>query len=182
MSARWERSVGQAGASVSPVRSASACASILSMPRGADQVLGAGGDGVVVAGGQVAEQLVRVGLLAQRGGRGDRRAVAAQHLGDPVERGRRDQCLGPDQVVRVAVAGDVEIKVVGELAAGERDVEQVAVFVAGEHDVAGAGGDALGAVDGGGVAELDRLGDVVGGQGDGLAELVVDHGAGSRRR
>ena len=35
--------------------------------------------------------------------------------------------------------------------------------------VAGVGGDALGAVDGGGVAEFDGVGDVVGGQG----ELVV---------
>ena len=43
----------------------------------------------------------------------------------------------------------------------------------------GAGGDALRAVDSGGVAELDRLGDVVGGQSDGLAELVVDHAQGA---
>ena len=81
--------------------------------------------------------------------------------------------------MRVAVAGDVEVEVVGELATRQRDVEQVAVFVTGEDDVAGAGGDALGAVDGGGVPELDGLGDVVGGQGDGLAELVVDHAQGA---
>jgi len=42
-------------------------------------------------------------------------------------------------------------------ASGERQVEEVAVLLAGEDDVAGAGGDALGAVHGGGVAEVACL-------------------------
>ena len=64
---------------------------------------------------------------------------------------------------------DLDPGVVGVPAAGEHGVGLLAGLVAGEEAVAGVGGDALGGVDGGGVAEFDGLGDVVGGQG----ELVV---------
>ena len=64
----------------------------------------------------------------------------------------------------VAVADDLEVEVVGVPAAGEHGVELLAGLLPGEQAVHGVGGDALGAVDGGGVAEAGRGSDVVGGQ------------------
>ena len=76
----------------------------------------------------------------------------------------------------VAVADDLEVEVVGVPAAGEHGVELLPGFLAGEQAVHGVGGDALGAVDGGGVAETGRGGDVVGGQPDGQLAAVVPDG------
>ena len=70
------------------------------------------------------------------------------------------------------------------MAAGHRDVECLAGEHVGADDVAGAlgvaaaGGHALGRVDGGGVAQGDVFGDVVGGQGDDAAAAQM---AGSKR-
>jgi hypothetical protein len=66
-----------------------------------------------------------------------------------------------DQGVRVAVADDDQVGVVGFASAGEHGVGLLAGFVAGEHAVHGVGGDALGGVGGGRVAEFDGLGDVI---------------------
>ena len=71
--------------------------------------------------------------------------------------------------MRVAVADDLEVEVVGVPAAGEHRVELLPGLLPGDQAVHGVGGDALGGVDGGGVAELGRGADVVGGQPDGAA-------------
>ncbi|VBA62347.1 hypothetical protein LAUMK41_05738 [Mycobacterium attenuatum] len=69
----------------------------------------------------------------------------------------------------VLLAGG-QVDVVFGAAAGQRDVEQLAGQGGCTDDVAGElGGEALGEVDGGGVAEGDVFGDVIGGQGDALA-------------
>ena len=62
---------------------------------------------------------------------------------------------------------------VGVPATRHRDVEQLACLVAGDHGVGGVGGHPLGGVDGGRVAELDVVADVVGGQRHGLAAVEV---------
>ena len=171
-SARWERSVGQAGQSVRPSTRVSAASS--SAPHGGlpEDLFGAEGDGVEVAGGGVAQLGHGAGVFAQGGGGRDGRGVAGQDLGELVERGRGDQGLGADHAVRVAVGADREVEVVGVAAAGGGHVELGAVLLAGEDGVRGVDGDALGAVDGGGVAELHvPVGDVVGGQADRAAQL-----------
>ena len=73
----------------------------------------------------------------------------------------RVEVLGADDGVRVAVADDLQVQVVGVPAAGEHRVQLLAGLGAGGDAVHGVGGDALGAVDGGGVAELGGGGHVV---------------------
>ena len=53
----------------------------------------------------------------------------------------------------IAVADDLEVEVVGVPAAGEHGVQLWSRFLPGHQAVHRVGGDALGAVDGGGVAE-----------------------------
>ena len=74
-----------------------------------------------------------------------------------------DEGAGDRSGVRIRSA-DLEPGVVGGPSAREHGVGELAGLVSGEETVAGVGGDALGGVDGGGVAEFDRLADVVGGQ------------------
>ena len=77
--------------------------------------------------------------------------------------------------MRVAVADDLQVKVVGGPAAGEHGVQLLPGLLPGSEAVHGVGGDALGGVDGGGVAEAGRVADVVGGESDGeLAAVVPD--------
>ena len=77
--------------------------------------------------------------------------------------------------MRVAVADDLKVEVVGGPAAGEHGVQLLPGFLPGEQAVHGVGGDALGGVDGGGVAEAGRLADIVGRESDGeLAAGVPD--------
>ena len=58
--------------------------------------------------------------------------------------------------MRVAVADDLEVEVVGVPAAGEHGVQLLPGLLPGHQAVHGVGGDALGGVDGGGVAESGR--------------------------
>ena len=69
--------------------------------------------------------------------------------------GRRARCdgVGSDDAVGVAVADDLKVEVVGVPAAGQHGVQLLPGFLAGEQAVHGVGGDALGGVNGGGVAE-----------------------------
>ena len=76
----------------------------------------------------------------------------------------------------VAVADDLEVEVVGVPAAGEHGVQLLPGLLPGQQAVHGVGGDALGGVDGGGIAETGRGRDVVGGQPDGEVAAGVPHG------
>jgi len=55
--------------------------------------------------------------------------------------------------VRVAVADDLEVEVVGMPAAGEHGVKQLPRLLPGQQAVHGVGGDALRTVNSGGVPE-----------------------------
>ena len=65
------------------------------------------------------------------------------------------RCRSND-AVRVAVADDLQVKVVGVPAAGEHGVQLLPGLMPGQQAVHGVGGDALGRMDGGGVAETGR--------------------------
>ena len=153
-------------------------------PVGAGLERGDGGGAEVVFGGDVEGVEVAGGRRRRAGAVGSAcsRAVVVAETGASSRarmRSRRSVAVGgrtlsgSDDVVRVAVADDLEVDVVGGGAAGEHRVELLAGLVAGGQAVAGVGGDALGAVDGGGVAELGGRGDVVGGQGDASAGAGV---------
>ena len=77
--------------------------------------------------------------------------------------------FGPDQAVRVTVADDLQVNVVRDPAPGQHGVQLLPGFLAGDQAVHGVGGDPLRGVHGGGVAQLDRLGDIAGRQIDGAA-------------
>ena len=64
----------------------------------------------------------------------------------------------------VAGGGGADPGVVGVAAAGQADVERFSGAAGGDDEVGFVDGEALGAVDGDGVAEFDVFGDVVGGQ------------------
>src|SRR5215210_2372922 len=77
--------------------------------------------------------------------------------------------------MRVAVADNLEVEVVGVPAAGEHGVQLLAGFLPGQQAVHGVGGDTLGRVDGGGVAETGRAAHIATRQPDGqLAAVVPD--------
>jgi hypothetical protein len=88
--------------------------------------------------------------------------VASECLSEQLGRGARRDAVGSDEGVWVAVADDLQVEVVGGPAAGEHGVELLARLLVGEQAVHGVGDDALGGVDGGGVAETGRGSDVVG--------------------
>ena len=82
--------------------------------------------------------------------------------------------------MRLTGSGGGHVEVVGGPAAGEGHVEEPAVLTAREDGVGGVDGDALGAVDGGGVAELEVAArEVVAGQVDGPPQLLVPEPGGS---
>jgi hypothetical protein len=58
--------------------------------------------------------------------------------------------------VRVAVADDLEVKMVGAPAAGQHGVQLLPGLLAAEQAVYGVGGDALGGMDGCGIAQTGR--------------------------
>jgi hypothetical protein len=77
--------------------------------------------------------------------------------------------------VRVAVADDLEVEVVGVPAAGEHGVQQLSGLLPGQQAVHGVSGDALSRMDGGGIAETGRLAHILNWQPDGqLAAGVPD--------
>ena len=166
--------MGQAGASVSPSTSSSAACSRRCDEVGACGLFGGVAEGVAVAGDGVRESVGRVGEGAGGRGGGGVVLVAGEDAFEEVGGGRRDDRLGPDEGVGVAVADDFEVDVVGVPAAGEHRVQLLAGFGAGGDAVQDVGGDALGAVDGARVAEFDGLGDVAGGQDHGLPVGLVD--------
>ena len=75
----------------------------------------------------------------------------------------------------VAVADDLEVEVVGVPAAGEHGVQLLPGLLPGQQPVHGVGGDALGRMDGGGIAETGRGAHIVDRQPNGqLAAVVPD--------
>ena len=110
--------------------------------------------------------------VAKHGARGAGRFIAGEDLLQHL--GRRARCdgVGSDEGVRVAVADDLEVEVVGCPAASEHGVQLLPGLLPGSKPVHGVGGDALGGVDGGGVAEARRSIDVVGGESDRVVAAV----------
>src|SRR4051794_7585429 len=76
----------------------------------------------------------------------------------------------------VAVADDLEVEVVGLPAPGEHGVQLLPGLLSSSDAVHGVGGDALGGVDGGGIAETGRLMYVIAGQPDGQVAAGVPRG------
>src|SRR3954462_4042354 len=80
-----------------------------------------------------------------------------------------------DGGVGVAVSEDRQVEVVGGRSAGEHCVQLLVWSATGDEAVHGVGGDALGGVDGGRIAEFDGRPDVVGWQGGNRAGAEVFH-------
>ena len=76
----------------------------------------------------------------------------------------------------VAVADDLEVEVVGVPAAGEHRVQLLPGLLPRCEAVRRVGGDALGRMDGGGIAETGRLADIVGGESDRAVAAGVPDG------
>ena len=77
--------------------------------------------------------------------------------------------------MRVAVPDDLQVEVVGDPAAGQHGVQLLPGLRAGDQAVHGVGGDPLRAVHGGGVAQLNRLLHIAGGQPNSAAVAAVPH-------
>ena len=89
---------------------------------------------------------------------------------------------GGVHAVVVAGVGFADVGVVAGLAAGHGDVEEFAGEPAfADEGVAGVDGDSLGAVGGGGVAELGGLGEIAGAQDDACAGVLAGACDGSVR-
>ena len=124
---------------------------------------GGDGEGVEVAVDRGGELQCGVGVVAGDAGGGLGGFVAGEDGFEDVGGGRWGVLFGADDVVYFAVADYLEVEVVAAAAAGDGGLGELAGFLAGEQGVAGVGGDALGGVDGGGVAEFDRRVHVGGG-------------------
>ena len=124
---------------------------------GSDELLGRDMKAVGVALDGVEQPGSWVAEFSQQCGGGGRGVVAGEDLLQDL--GRRAGCdgFGSDEGVRVAVADDLKVEVVGGPSAGEHGVQLLAGLLPGEQAVHGVGGDALGGVDGGGVAETGRV-------------------------
>src|SRR5215207_4377692 len=121
---------------------------------------------------EAASQVVRGLFLPADGGRGGGEAAAEQDPAQHVSSGVLTD-VGLEDLVGVAVAADRQVEVVGSPAAADHGVELFAGHQLVDEAVGGVGGNALGGVDGGGVAERDRLPYVVTGQGHGFAGAAV---------
>jgi hypothetical protein len=146
---------------------------------GAEELFGRDVEPVNVALDRLVEPHRRVLKLTQQGGGGDGRVVAGEDLLQGLGRSWGCDGFGPDHSVRVTVADDLEVEVVGVPAAAEHGVELLAGLLPCEQSVHGVGRNPLSAVDRGGVAETGRFADVVGGQLDGAVAAVVPDGQGT---
>jgi hypothetical protein len=102
--------------------------------------------------------------------------VAVEDLLQGLGRCAGCDCFGPDEGVRVAVADDLKVEMVGDPPSGEHGVQLLPCLLSSYEAVHGVGGDALGGVDGGGVAESGRGLNVVGGEPFGEAAAGVPDG------
>ncbi|WP_343834553.1 hypothetical protein [Micropruina glycogenica] len=110
------------------------------------------------------EELRRVVLLAELGAGRHGRVVVGERPLQPLDSSEQVDRVGVCERVRVAVADDLEVEVVRPPSAGEHRVQLLPGLLAGRQSVHAVGGEPLGTVDRGGVAELDAPADVVGGQ------------------
>ena len=101
---------------------------------GAGEVVGGDVQGVVVAGGGLAEPQGGIVLIGLLGGGGAGGTVAGQDRFKAVGRGSRVDEFGPDHAVRVAVADDLQVEVVGVPAAGRHRVQLLPRLVADSGD------------------------------------------------
>ena len=99
---------------------------------GSEELFGCDVEAVGVALDRLEEPGRWVVELAQHGAGGDRRFIPGEDLLQRL--GRRARCdgLGSDESVRVAVADDLEVEVVGVPAAGEHRVQLLAGFLPGQ--------------------------------------------------
>src|SRR4029453_10478337 len=139
------------------------------------ELFGCDVEGVEVAGGAMAEQDRRVVLLPLQCGRGKWGGVTGQDLLKQLGCGSQFVVRGSQDCVRVSVADHGEIEVVGGAAAGQHGAELLPRLRAGSEAVHAVDSDALGAVDGAGVAEFGDTADVVSWQGHSAAVLCVPH-------
>ena len=90
---------------------------------------------------------------AQHSAGGDRRFIAGDDLLQRLGRGARCDGVRSDEGVRVAVADDLKVEVVGMPAAGQHRVQLLPGLLPGHQAVHRVGGDALRGVNSGGVTE-----------------------------
>ena len=138
---------------------------------GSDELFGGGVQPVGVALHRLMEPDRGVAELPELGGGGGGGVVAGQDLFEHFGGGAGCDGVGSDDGVWVAVADDLQVQVVGGPSAGEHGVQLLPGFLAGDQAVHGVGGDALGGMDRGRIAQPGRLGDVAGGEPGG--ELVA---------
>ena len=125
--------------------------------------------GVDVALDGVAEPDGGILLFSQYGAGGSWGVVSGQDVFEQLGRGGGAYRVGPDEGVRVAVADQLQVDVVAEPSAGAHGVQLLPRLVAGDQAVHGVGGDPLGGVNRGGVAQFHGIAYVAGGQLDGAA-------------
>jgi hypothetical protein len=102
--------------------------------------------------------------------------VAGEDLFEQLGRGAGCDGVGSNEGVRVAVADDLQVQVIRGLSAGEHRVQLLPGLLSCGQAMHGVGGDALGAVDGGGVAKAGRGLNVVGGEPCGEVAVAVSDG------
>jgi hypothetical protein len=113
--------------------------------------------------------------LAQHGAGGDRRFIASNDLLQRLAWCARCDGVGSDEGVGVAVSDHLEVEVVGVPAAGEHRVQLLLGLLPGQQAVHRVSGDALGGMDGAGVAETGRGAHIVKRQPNGQPAAVVPH-------
>ena len=131
---------------------------------GSDELFGGDVQPVGVALHRLMQPDRGVAELPELGGGGGGGVVAGQDLFEQFGGGAGCDGFGSDDGVRVAVADDLQVQVIGGPSAGEHGVQLLPGFLPGDQAVHGVGGDALGGMDRGRIAQLGRLGDVVGGE------------------
>jgi hypothetical protein len=101
--------------------------------------------------------------------------VSGQDLFEQLGRGRGSYGVGSDEGVRVALADQLQVDVVAAPCPCAHGVELLPRFVAGDQAVHGVGGDPLGGMNRGGVAEFDPIPYVAGRELDGAAGTATLH-------
>ena len=136
-------------------------------------MLGGHVQGVDVALDGVAEPDGGILLLSQQGACRSWGVVSGQDVFEQLGRGGGAYRVGPDEGVRVAVADQLQVDVVAEPSPGAHGVQLLPRLGTGDQAVHGVGGDPLGGVNRGGVAEFNGVAYVAGGQVDGAAAPAV---------